>query len=140
MNFKWFNNQRGLFVLGLVTLLSGGVVAASRFDNFKYWSLGFLACVVGLWLMRISKSQGLSGGRQIYQESANPAKLERPRVLVWMLGGASVFALVLSFFLLRLDAQEGGHWTWPLYAVLISTLASAVTWGYIFAKMGWFID
>lgn len=140
MNFKMSKNRRSLFALGLVALLSGGAVTASHFDNFTYWSLGFLVCVVGLWLMRISKSLGLSGSRQAYGAGANPSESQTPGVVAWMLGGVSGFALGLSFFLLWLDAQEGGHWTWPLYAILISTLACAVTWGYIFAKMGWFID
>jgi hypothetical protein len=140
MNSKESNNRHGLFVLGLVTLLLGGAVVASHFDNFTCWSSGFLACVIGLWIMRISKKHGISEVRQTYGDSVNSTRLQRPGVLAWVLGGISIFALGLSFFLLWLDAQEGGHWTWPLYAILVSTLACAVTWGYLFSRMGWFID
>lgn len=135
-----FNRRNGLFALGLVVLLSGGVVVALRFNNFMFWSLGFLVCLVGVSVMRISRAD-IHGRRAMYSSfNADALVSEHPRRLAWVVGVLSTLALAGSFIALYIDATFGSHWEWPLYAIGVSVFACAVSWGYLAAKNGWFVS
>jgi len=132
MNAEKNRRHRILFATGTALALLGGAVAAIKYSNFTYWSFSFMVSMAGLWMMRAY------GVHSPTRQSTNVE--QRPGRLAWLLGVLSILAAGASFFFLWVDAQAGGHWTWPLDAIWISTLACAVTWGYIFAKMGWFIN
>ncbi|MGH8191881.1 MAG: hypothetical protein ACREP2_10590 [Rhodanobacteraceae bacterium] len=133
--------RRGLFVLGLLMLFAGGIVAAVGFNSYPYWWLGVLACVVGVWLMRISKSRNLIESRSAGGAGANsytPLQ-QHPSRLAWILGAVSAGAVVASFVALYMDAVDGYRWMWPLYAFVACAIAATLVWSYLFAKMGWFV-
>ena len=62
-----------------------------------------------------------------------------PSPLMWVVGVASIVALVISGAALYMDASHGYRWEWPLYAFVGSIAIAAPALGYLFAKMGWFI-
>lgn len=139
MIFGSMNKRHGLFVLGLIVLLAGGLLAAVGFNEWMYWSIGFVMCVVGVGLMRVSKVQDLTEPHSVGSATASAMVRQRPGRVVWALGAASALAVAISLAALYIDALDGYRWAWPVYAFVGCALIGTLVWSYLFAKMGWFV-
>lgn len=138
------NGIRVLRSLGAVIAASGGVAifVGLGLDNWICQSLGLVAAIAGVLLMRLHlvrrKFPGASDvsvdGSHAYSELSR-----RPGVLAWVCAVGSTLACLASFGAMYVDAGYGGHWVWPVYAVAATGIACACAWGYIAAKMGWFV-
>jgi hypothetical protein len=58
-----------------------------------------------------------------------------PGRLLWIISLALVPLLAAAFFLLHIDAVNGGHEAWPADVFGGVGLACAVVWGYLVAKL-----
>lgn len=139
MIFGSMNKRHGLFVLGLIVLLAGGLLAAVGFNEWMYWSIGFVMCVVGVWLMRVSKGHDLNELHGADSETTYATVKPQPGRVAWALGATSALAIGTSLAALYMDALDGYRWTWPVYAFVGCALFGTVVWSYLFAKMGWFV-
>lgn len=103
----------------------------------KFWveSLGFLAILVSIWLVRRSNEYVRRARGQV---SAKWSPAERARqigVLLWTLAGASLVVCGVFYVVMYLDALHGGKEGWPAYAFAGSAVALAITTGAIAAKL-----
>lgn len=124
----------GLFVLAVIMGLSGIVVGGIWFNNFMVSSLGLLMCVIGAYLIKVSKVRGLMdvmGLRNTSSQSLDARAPKRPGRLAWGVGVASAAALGISYFYFRRDALDGHNQTWTVYAFAASALICAVVWPYL---------
>lgn len=133
------DKRRAGRLLGIIVALAGCVIVALGFNSTLWETLGLIICMIGVFCVNSCRAKGLEKERIDRPHGQCAGFAQRPGALAWWLGAASVLALIGSFVALYVDAAFGSHWTWPLYAVVASALACAVSWGYLAAKMGWFI-
>lgn len=127
-----FYAQRGLAV---VFIAIAGTAFLLRPDSFAIHTLGLLAIVVSLWLVRrsnagVRRAQGLT-----FVNWSRTAANRRVGPLAWTLTGASLFACGLFYFLMYVDAVHGGKEAWPAYGFAGAGLAAAVAVGYVVMKL-----
>lgn len=140
MNF--FENPRKRLVgrlLGMLVVVVGCAIVALGFNSTLWETFGLVICMAGVFFVNRFRAKGSNKEQVDHPRDQFTGFVQRPGALAWWLGVASVLALIGSFVGLYVDAAFGSHWTWPLYAIVASALACAVSWGYLAAKMGWFI-
>lgn|SRR6185437_1974687 len=134
----WDKKRLG-HLLGLVVALAGCVIVAVGFNSTTWETSGLVVCMIGAFTARACRVKSPDKLRVDHQRGLYAGKAPRPGRLAWLVGIASTVALVGSFVALYVDAAFGSHWEWPLYAIGVSALICALSWGYLAAKMGWFI-
>src|SRR5208337_3450144 len=123
-----------LFVLAILLLLLGGLGIYVGSHNYPIRALGVVAIMGSAYLVRISHHDrsGLpeaSGPRTDLKIPKGPG---RP---LWIISIALVPLLAAAFFLLHIDAVNGGHEAWPADVFAGVGLACAVVWGFLVAKI-----
>jgi hypothetical protein len=125
----------GLFVVALLLLLLGGVGIYFGSHNFPIRFLGLVAIMASAYFVRISHVRDRSGLAQARDRGVE-LKTEGPGRLLWIVSIALVPLLGAAFFLLHIDAVNGGHDAWPVDVFAGVVLACAVVWSYL-AAFGW---
>jgi hypothetical protein len=137
--FQTWDKKRTGRLLGLVVALAGCVIVAVGFNNTTWETSGLVVCMIGAFTARACRVKSSDKLRVDHQRGLYAGKAQRSGRLAWVVGIASTAALVGSFVALYADAAFGSHWEWPLYAIGVSALICALSWGYLAAKMGWFV-
>lgn len=119
-----------LFVLAILLLLFGGVAFALGGHDFTIRTLGLLAIVASTYLVRMSNVRDATGPAPGLKIDQDPGRM------LWVISIALVPLLVASFFLLHVDALNGGHDAWPVYLFAGVVLVCAGVWGALVARIG----
>ena len=134
MSDSSYTKRYGLFALAIALLVCGALSLAMGSTHFLVRPLGGLACLVSVWLVKVSrvyaKSDVAASARNV---SAGTS--ERPRPIMWALGAVSLIAAGISYLYLYKDALDGYHDILPVYLFATAMLVCAVVWGYLMAKM-----
>jgi hypothetical protein len=132
----------GLFVLAILMLLGGAAALffawasfTRRIEDFVIWLLGLLMIVASTYLVRMSNVRArpgaVAGGDQVSGQRTG----KRPGALLWLMGAASVVALVISYHYLYQDALGGYHEVWPVDVFAAVALISATVLAYLFSRL-----
>jgi len=125
----------GLFVLAILLLLLGGVGIYVGSHNYPIRALGLVAIMVSAYLVRISHVHDGSDLPEASGQGKDLKTAKGPGRLLWIVSLALVPLLGAAFFLLHIDAVNGGHEAWPADAFAGVGLACAIVWGYLAAKI-----
>lgn len=119
-----------LFVLAIVLLALGALAIAFSGYNFLINAFGLLMILAAVRLVRASNvhAQTMPTG------PARDPNARRVGPLAWVFGVVSLFAVGASYYLLHLDAVDGGHQGWPVYLFSAAVLFCAAALGYLAAK------
>ncbi|HKS80239.1 MAG TPA: hypothetical protein VJR23_01930 [Candidatus Acidoferrales bacterium] len=124
-----------LFVLAVLLLLAGGAALLVGPKNFGVWSLGLVACIVSVYLIRVSNVHSRSASAATGSEGAGlKARKGRGR-LMWIIGAALLPVAGASFFYLYQDALHGYHDTTPVYVFAGVAALCAVVWSYLVSRV-----
>ena len=124
-----------LFVLAILLLLLGGAALFLGARNFAIRAAGVVACIVSVYLVRISH---VHAGPAVSTEADQGADIKgkkRPGRLIWMVGAAFLLLAGGSFLYLYQDAVHGYHEVLPIYIFAGVGLACALVWSYLFARL-----
>lgn len=127
--------RQGLFVLAILLLLSGGAAVFVGFHNSTIRSLGVVAIMASMYLVRISRVHDRSVLPIASGQEVDFNATESPGRLAWAAGIGLLLLLGVSYLLMYIDALHGGHTAWPVYLFAAVGLACACAWGYIAAKL-----
>jgi hypothetical protein len=125
----------GLFALAILLLVTGGAALFVGMKNFGIRSLGVVACIASVYLIRISNVRMrpplamTSGGAQ------DPKAGRKGTRLMWILGAALVPVAGASFFYLYQDGLHGYHDTLPVYVFAGVAVLCTVVWSYLVSKL-----
>jgi hypothetical protein len=125
----------GLFVLAILILLLGGVGIYVGSHNYPIRALGLVAVMASAYLVRISHVHDRSDSPEASGRGKNLKTVKSQGRLLWIVSLALVPLLGAAFFLLHIDAVNGGHEAWPADVFAGVVLACAVVWGYLAAKI-----
>jgi hypothetical protein len=103
--------------------------------NYPIRALGVVAIMVSAHLVRISHIRDRSGLPEARGSRTDIKIAKGPGRLLWTISLALVPLLGAAFFLLHIDAVNGGHEAWPADVFGGVGLACAVVWGYLVAKL-----
>lgn len=127
----------GLFVLAILMLLGGAAALffawssfTRRIEDFVIWLLGLLMIVASTYLVRISNVRARPGA-----VAGEDRASKRPGALLWLMGAASVIALVISYHYLYRDALGGYHEVWPVDVFAAVALISASVLAYLGSRL-----
>jgi len=122
----------GLFSLAIFLLLLGGAFFFLGFGNFVIRSLGLLACIASVSLIRISDVRdrpfSVLGSGQVAGSRRGPGRL------TWSIGVLSLLLAGASFLYLYNDALHGYHELLPVYVFAGTALACTLVWSYLVSR------
>ena len=104
-------------------------------NSFTMRSLGIVAILVSVWLVRVSNvhsrpSPGLAG-----DEGTSTRTSKRLGRVEWVVGPLSLLAAGASYLYLRNDALNGYQQVLPVYVFAGVGLVCTVIWGYLAVKL-----
>jgi hypothetical protein len=135
MSQKVIRKRYGLFVLAIFLLLLAGVGIYFGSHNYPIRTLGLAAVMASVYLIRISHVHDRSDLPEASGQGKNLKTAKGPRRLLWIVSLALVPLLGAAFFLVYIDAVDGGHEAWPADVFAGVGLACAIVWGYLAAKI-----
>jgi hypothetical protein len=124
-----------LFVAAILLLLLGGVGIYLGSQNYPIRVLGLVAIMASAYLVRISQVHGRSDLPEARGQVKGLKTANGPGRLLWVISMALVLLLSGAYFLMYIDAKNGGHEAWPADVFAGVVLACAVVWGYLAAKI-----
>jgi hypothetical protein len=124
-----------LFVLAILLLLLGGAAIYVGSYNYPIRGLGAVAVLASVYLVRISHVHDRSGFPEANVRGTDLKTAKGPGRLLWIISIALVPLLGAAYFLLHIDAVNGGHEAWPADVFAGVGLACAIVWGYLAAKI-----
>jgi len=125
----------GLFVVAILLLLLGGVGIYVGSHNYPIRALGLIAIMASVYLARISHVHGRSDLSEVHGRGEGLNTAKGPGRLLWIVSLALVPLLGAAYFLLHLDAVNGGHEAWPADVFAGVVLACAIVWGYLASQI-----
>jgi len=125
----------GLFALAILLLVFGGVGIYLGSNNYEIRVLGLVAIIVSAYLVRISHVHDRSGLPEASGRGKDLKTGAGPGRLLWIVSLALAPLLGAAFFLLHIDAANGGHEAWPADVFAGVVVACAIVWGYLAAKI-----
>lgn len=132
------NRQRGLFALAVIFLVVGGAVFFVGSHNFAIRAVGIAFVLVSSYLIRLSKDRARVGLTEANGEVINPKATGAQERLLWIVSVFLVPALAGAWYLLDLDAANGGQAAWPVYVFTGVGLICAVVWSLFAVRiLGW---
>ena len=127
----------GLFVLAIVTLLSGGAALYMGSNNFAIRFLGVVACVVSVYFVRISNVRTAVVSGATSDPMVDSKVTKRPGLIMWIVGVALLALLGIAFLYLYADAQRGYHEILPVYIFAGAATSCALYWAYLVSRTLW---
>jgi len=128
-------NQRGLRVVSVILLVLGGVAIFIGSHNFAIRSVGLALVLASAYLIRASKVRDRSALPVASGEIDNPNVTGGPGRLLWIVSASLVPVLVCAWYLLQLDAANGGKEAWPVDVFAGVGLVCAVVWSLLMIKI-----
>lgn len=128
-------NQRGSRILSVILLVLGGVAILIGSHNFAIRAVGLALVLASVYLIQASKVRNRSGLPLAGGEVNNPNVTGGPGRLLWIASVSLVPVLVCAWYLLHLDAANGGQEVWPVYVFAGVALVCAVVWSLLGAKV-----
>ena len=116
----------GLFALAIVLLVLGGVALFISSNNSEMRFIGIGACLVSVYLIRISNARGTSGlgvGGAVASK-----KTKKPNRSLWIVSAALVPISVAAVIYLFQDAAHGYHEVLPVYIFAGVAVVCAAVW------------
>jgi peptidoglycan/LPS O-acetylase OafA/YrhL len=129
-----YTKRYGLFAVAIVLLVCGGFALLMGSTHFLFRPLGALACLVSVWLVKLSRVHAESDAAASAR-NVSLGTTDRPRPAMWALGVVSLIAAAISYLYLYKDALDGYHEILPVYCFAAAMLVVAVIWGYLAAKL-----
>jgi len=124
-----------LFVLAVLLLLAGGAALFMGPKNFGIWSLGLGACIVSVYLIRVSNVHSRSVSAATGSEGTDSKAKKGQGRLIWIIGAALLPLAGASFFCLYQDALHGYHETTPVYVFAGVAALCALVWSYLASRL-----
>ena len=124
-----------IFTLAVLLLVLGGAAFYVGSNDRVIRSLGAIACVVSVYLIRKSRGQSQYASADTTGQQADSETAGRPGRLMWALGVLSLILIGVSCFLLRSDAAHGYHQIWPVYLFFGTIVVCGLFLSYLVAKM-----
>jgi hypothetical protein len=128
-------NQRGLRVVSVILLVLGGVFIFIGSHNFAVRAIGLGFVLACTYLIRISKDRSRAGLAAASGEVNKPNMTGVPGRLLWIVSVSLVPALVCAWYLLQLDAANGGKEAWPVDVFAGVGLVCAAVWSLLMVKV-----
>jgi hypothetical protein len=126
--------QYGLLALAVILLLLGGVVIYVGSRNFAIRAVGIAIVMASAYLVQVSnvhKRSGLPEANGV----VNNRNVKAQGRLLWIVSLSLVPVLAGAWYLLHLDAANGGHLAWPADVFAGIGLVCAVVWGLLVVKI-----
>lgn len=121
--------QYGLRALAVILLLFGGVLIYIGSHNFAIRFVGLAVVMVSVYLVQASNVHNRSGLPEASGEVNRPIAATAPGRLLWMISLSLVPVVAGAWYLLHLDALNGGQTAWPAYLFAGVAVVCAVVWG-----------
>ena len=122
----------------LVAASTTGAIGIGIFILAPYNSIGrtvsMLLVVVSAYLFTAYRKSASEYGLG-YDIPTSITTAKSPGLAAWLLSALAFLAVLISYWLVRIDAANGGHQGWPAYAFAGSALFAAVIWGYVFTRL-----
>jgi hypothetical protein len=125
----------GLLLLAFLLLLLGGAGVYLGSHNFLIRVLGIVAIMASTYFVRISRVRDGSALSETSRRGRDFKSAEAPGTLLWIISLSLVPLLGGAFFLLHIDAVNGGHERWPVDVFAGVGFTCAIVWGYLVAKI-----
>jgi hypothetical protein len=124
----------GLFVLAILLFLFAGVGIYLGSHNYAIRMLGLAALIAGVYLVRISRVHNRpgwpeGGGTKNFNAVGGPGRL------AWIIALSMVPLLCAAYYLMYIDAANGGHEAWPADVFAGVGVACVIAWGYLVTKL-----
>jgi hypothetical protein len=103
--------------------------------NYPIRALGLVAIMASAYLVRISHVHDRPGVPEASGRGKDLKAAKGPGRLLWIVSLVLVPLLGAAFFLLHIDAVNGGHEAWLADVFAGIGLACAIVWGYLAAKI-----
>ena len=123
----------GLFVLALLLLAAGGVGLFLGLHNPMIRSLGLMAVMISAYLVRASRVHNRPVSVVASGQGADFTAANGPGRLLWIVSVSLVPIVAGAWYLLHLDAVNGGQTAWPVYLFAGVAVVCAVVWGLLAA-------
>jgi len=123
-----------LLVLAGFFLLLGGVGIYIGSDHYPIRALGATAILASVYVVRLSRSPA-ANVPVVATRSTNLLSSSGPERAPWIVSLAMVPLLGAAWFLLHMDAANGGHQAWPVDVFAAIALVCCVVWSYLFTKI-----
>lgn len=124
-----------LFILAILLLLLGGLGIYAGSHDYPLRALGVVAIMASTYLVRVSHIHDRSGLPDVGGSRTDLKIAKGPGRLLWIISLALVPLQGAAFYLLHIDAVNGGHDAWPAYVCGGVVLVCAVVWGYLVARI-----
>jgi hypothetical protein len=132
------SKQRGLFALAIILLVLGGVFIFIGSHNFAIRTVGLAFVLASTYLIQASKVRDRLALPEARGEVNNPKVTGVQGRLLWIVSVSLVPALAGAWYLLDLDAANGGQAAWPVYVFTGVGLICAVVWSLFAVRiLGW---
>ena len=128
------DKKHGLRVLAVFLLLLGGIGIYLGSDNYPIRVLGAIAILASVCVLRIYRSSTRIAPA-IATENTASMLTSGPGRLLWIISFAMVPLLGAAWFLLHVDAVNGGHQAWPVDVFAGVALICCVVWSFLYAKI-----
>ena len=122
------DKKYGLLVLSFALLSLGGILIYIGSHNFAIRAAGVAVVMVSAYLINVRS-------RSVVSLQRNQAKNRRVTTGLWIASVSLVPVLAGAWYLLNLDAVNGGKETWPADVFAGVGLVCAVVWGLLVAKI-----
>jgi hypothetical protein len=117
-----------LLALAILLLLLGGVGLYLGTDNFQIRTLGLAAIMASTYFIRISRVRERSNFPLAQIRDSDVTKTPGIRRRLWILSIAMLPLFGVALLLLYIDAVNGYHEVWPVYAFAGVGLVCAGVW------------
>jgi len=118
-----------LRALAILLALFGAAIFVLESHNFLIRSLGLLAILASVQLVRMSRAQTPSFGRLDLAGNNGPGRV------MWAVAIGLLVLAAVSLWFLYTDALHGARTVWPVYLFAGVGLACAGVWSYIAAQL-----
>lgn len=124
-----------LLAVALVSILIGGGVIYVGAHDFPIRAIGIAFVMAGTYLVQVSNAQYRSKPAVANGEMNNRNSVNVLRRVLWITSLSLVPILAGAWYLLQLDAENGGKEGWPVFLLAGVVLVCAVVWGLLVAMI-----
>ena len=134
MSHKVPRKRHGVYALAILMLFWAGGAMIAGSHNFAIRSLALAACMVSVYLVRISNVHTRSVSDANSSQLMNSIAPKRPSAAMWTVAAALAALLGVSCLLLYRDALHGYHEILPVYLFAGVAAVCALYWAYLASK------
>jgi hypothetical protein len=127
--------QYGLRVFAVILLLLGGVGIYIGSHNFPIRAVGIALVMASTYLIQVSNVRNPAGSPEASGVVSNSKVAKSPGRLLWIASLSLVPALAGAWYLLNLDAANGGHTAWPVDVFAGVGLVCTVVWSLLVVQI-----